>query len=53
MRPRAWIAVMAAAGGLALTAPAVASAHAYLIKTVPAASGVLDTPPRTVALTFD
>ncbi len=30
-----------------------ASAHAYLIKTVPAASGVLDTPPRTVQLTYD
>jgi len=26
----------------------VASAHAYLIKTVPAASGVLDAPPPNV-----
>ncbi len=33
--------------------PRVASAHAYLIKTVPAASGVLDSPPTTVALTYD
>jgi copper transport protein len=38
---------------VALTAAGAASAHAYLIKTVPAASGVLDTPPRTVQLTFD
>jgi copper transport protein len=36
-----------------LTLPGSASAHAYLIKTVPAASGVLDTPPRTVQLTYD
>ena len=53
MRPRAWIAVALAAAGVALAAPAVASAHAYLVKTVPAASGVLDTPPTTVALTYD
>ena len=53
MRPRAWIAVALAAAGVALATPAVASAHAYLIKTVPAASGVLDTPPTTVALTYD
>jgi len=53
MRLRAWIAVVAAAGGIALALPAAASAHAYLIKTVPAASGVLDSPPTTVALTFD
>ena len=53
MRLRAWIAVVAAAGGVALAAPGSASAHAYLIKTVPAASGVLDTPPKTVALTYD
>ena len=33
--------------------PSVASAHAYLIKTVPAASVVLDVPPPTVALTYD
>ena len=30
-------------------APSAASAHAYLIKTVPAASGVLDAPPPNVA----
>ena len=33
--------------------PSVASAHAYLIKTVPAASGVLDAPPPNVQLTYD
>jgi copper transport protein len=43
--------VVVALAGLAL--PSAASAHAYLIKTVPAASGVLDTPPRTVQLTYD
>jgi copper transport protein len=37
----------------ALAAPPRASAHAYLVKTVPAASGVLDVPPRTVQLTYD
>ena len=36
-----------------LTLPSSASAHAYLIKTVPAASGVLDAPPSTVQLTYD
>ena len=30
-----------------------ASAHAYLIRTVPAASVVLDAPPATVQLTYD
>ena len=33
--------------------PSLASAHAYLIKTVPAASGVLDAPPPNVQLTYD
>ena len=33
--------------------PSTASAHAYLIKTVPAAAGVLDVPPRNVELTYD
>ena len=32
---------------------AAASAHAYLVKTVPAASVVLDTPPATIQLTYD
>ena len=36
-----------------LTLPAAASAHAYLIKTSPAASVVLNSPPHDVALTYD
>jgi copper transport protein len=43
--------VLAAALGLVL--PSAAGAHAYLIRTAPVASGVLDTPPKNVALTFD
>jgi copper transport protein len=39
------------AAGLVL--PASASAHAYLVKTVPAASVVLDTPPPNIQLTYD
>ena len=38
---------------VALLAPAGASAHAYLVHTVPAASGILDSAPQTVSLTFD
>lgn len=41
----------AVAAGLAL--PSSASAHAYLVKTVPAESDVLNVPPRTVQLTYD
>ena len=36
-----------------LMLPAAASAHAYLVKTFPVASAVLNTPPPDVALTFD
>ena len=50
-RGRFVTAVAVLATGLAL--PAVASAHAYLIKTVPTASGVLDVPPPNVQLTYD
>ena len=53
MRPPRWTALGLVAVAIWLTLPASASAHAYLIKTVPAASGVLDTPPRTVQLTYD
>ncbi|HZO33791.1 MAG TPA: copper resistance protein CopC [Gaiellaceae bacterium] len=42
-----------AACAVALALPAAASAHAYLTKTAPAASVVLNTPPRQVSLTFD
>ncbi len=38
---------------VALLAPAAASAHAYLIKTVPSASTEVDTSPPVVALTYD
>jgi copper transport protein len=41
----------AAVGALAV--PAAASAHAYIVETVPAQSAILKVPPRTVALTYD
>jgi copper transport protein len=37
----------------ALVAPAAASAHAYIVKTVPAQSAILKASPRIVALTYD
>jgi copper transport protein len=46
------IVVLAAAAAM-LALPAAASAHAYLIRTVPAASGVLESPPASVQLTYD
>jgi copper transport protein len=53
MSSRGRIVVALAAAAVALAVPSVASAHAYLIKTVPVASGVLDAPPPNVALTYD
>jgi copper transport protein len=55
VRPSRRIALVAAAAAVAaaLALPSAASAHAYLIRTVPAASGVLDQPPATVQLTYD
>ncbi len=44
---------VAAAVLVVLVAPAAASAHAYLVKTVPAASVTLNAPPPSVQLTFD
>ncbi|HXY84177.1 MAG TPA: copper resistance protein CopC [Gaiellaceae bacterium] len=38
---------------LALALPGLASAHAYLVHTVPSASGILSAPPPDVALTYD
>jgi copper transport protein len=38
---------------LGLIVPSIASAHAYLVKTVPTASQVLNSPPSTVQLTYD
>jgi copper transport protein len=46
------VTLLGVASGL-LVAPSVASAHAYLIKTVPAASVVLSAPPPNVQLTYD
>jgi methionine-rich copper-binding protein CopC len=46
-------AVAAAAVTAALLLPAAASAHAYLVKTVPAASVTVNASPATVELTFD
>ncbi len=37
---------------VALLLPVAASAHAYLIRTVPSASGTVNSPPPSVALTF-
>ncbi len=45
------VALVALAAGLLSAAPA--SAHAYLIRTVPSTSSILNTPPRMVALTYD
>ena len=53
MRPQAG-AVLALAGALlALGLPQAALAHAYLVRTVPEASVVLNAPPAQAALTFD
>ena len=47
-------AVMAAAiVAAAALLPATASAHAYLVRTSPTASGVLNAAPASVALTYD
>jgi len=47
------IAAVLAVCAVVLLLPAAASAHAYLIKTFPAASVTLNAPPPDVALTFD
>jgi copper transport protein len=49
-RRRAACAVAAAVAALVL--PAAAWAHAALLRTTPSASGIVDTPPREVSLTF-
>ena len=46
-------ALVAAAVAAGLALPATASAHAYLVKTVPAASVVLNAPPPNIQLTYD
>jgi copper transport protein len=50
---RGRIAVGLAALAALLVLPVSASAHAYLVRTAPAASVILNSPPPTVALTFD
>ena len=45
--------VTALVAGAALAAPAAAWAHAALLKTVPAASAEVDTPPAELRLTYD
>ena len=47
------VVVAIAAVGVWLGVPAAASAHAYLVKTVPAASVVLEAPPPNIQLTYD
>jgi copper transport protein len=51
--PRGRIVVALAAVAAVLALPSAAWAHAYLVRTVPVASGVLDAPPPNVQLTFD
>ncbi len=50
LRHRTALVLLAAAGALVL--PAVASAHAVLIRTTPVASAVVNTPPPVVLLTY-
>jgi copper transport protein len=45
--------VVATLVALALVLPGAASAHAYLVRTVPAPNANLNAPPPVVALTFD
>ncbi|MBV9836779.1 MAG: copper resistance protein CopC, partial [Solirubrobacterales bacterium] len=53
MSGRRSIVAFAAVCAAALVAPGAAGAHAYLIRTTPPASGVLDSSPKDVALTYD
>ncbi|MBV9311017.1 MAG: copper resistance protein CopC [Solirubrobacterales bacterium] len=53
MTRRRVLALWLVTAGLMLALPVSASAHAYLIKTSPAASVVLNSAPKTVSLTYD
>jgi copper transport protein len=53
VRRRGRIVAALAVVAVGLAWPSLASAHAYLVKTVPAASGVLNVPPPNVQLTYD
>jgi copper transport protein len=50
--PRRRIAVLVLAAAATLALPALAWAHAALVRTSPSASGTVNTPPRRVLLTF-
>jgi copper transport protein len=50
---RWWGVALYVAVVVALAIPASAAAHAYLVRTVPSASGVVNTPPAQVSLTYD
>jgi copper transport protein len=52
-RARAALALVTPVVAAWLALPACASAHAYLVKTVPAASVVLNAPPPNIQLTYD
>jgi copper transport protein len=53
VRRRFGIAAAVAAAGALLALPSAALAHAYLVRTVPAASVVLEVPPANIQLTYD
>jgi copper transport protein len=53
VRARIAVVLIAAAVAAGLALPATADAHAYLVKTVPAASVVLNGPPPNIQLTYD
>ncbi len=53
LRLRGWSVALYATTVVALAIPASAAAHAYLVRTVPSASGVVNTPPAQVSLTYD
>jgi copper transport protein len=53
MRLRGRIVLLVVAVAATLATASSAGAHAYLVKTVPAASGVLNGPPPNVQLTYD
>lgn len=52
-RRRRLVVVLAAGAAFALAAPAAAWAHAYLIRTSPAASATLNKAPAQLAMTYD
>jgi copper transport protein len=52
-RTRITLGALVLVSALGAAFPAVASAHAYLVRTTPAASRVLNSAPATVGLTFD